>query len=235
MKHIKPFILAAVALAAIIAIASLSGCNAGKSAQRKDQQAYERVLGNDSLLAKVGKRIRVAGATKTEVVTVTKTDTIFEPVEKPVPVEGCDALAAFIEDIEFFTLDPKTYKKGSVTVNISKHGVIITNEATTTIKTVEDIGRISALQDSIDQYKFKLLSERKDYATLLQQYNAAANELDQLKQAPKGLAWYWWVLIVAAAIGGVLVLLLKKAIPWVAVVKAATSIFSLLKKKKRNH
>ena len=225
MKQLKPFILAAITLAAIIGLASLSGCNAGKQAQKKDQQAYERVLGNDSLLAKVGKRIKVTGGTKTEVVTVTKTDTIFEPVEKPVPVEGCDALSDFIEDIEFFTLDPKTYKKGSVTV-------IITNEATTTIMTIEDLSRVSALQDSVEQYKFKLLTERKDYATLLQQYNVVANELDGLKQAKNGLAWYWWVLIVAAAIGGVLVLVLKKAIPWVVVVKAVTSFFSLIKKKK---
>ena len=232
MKQLKPFILAAITLAAIIGLASLSGCNAGKQAQKKDQQAYERVLGNDSLLAKVGKRIKVTGGTKTEVVTVTKTDTIFEPVEKPVPVEGCDALSDFIEDIEFFTLDPKTYKKGSVTVSISKDGVIITNEATTTIMTTEDLSRVSALQDSVEQYKFKLLTERKDYATLLQQYNVVENELDGLKQAKKGLAWYWWVLIAAAAIGGVLVLVLKKAIPWVVVVKAVTSFFSLIKKKK---
>jgi len=212
----------------------LFGCNGPKQIQKKDQAAYERVMGNDSLLAKVGKRIRVEGATKTEVVTVTKTDTIFEPVEKPVPVEGCEGLTAFIDDIEFFTLEPKTYKRDGVTVSIDKNGVIINRVNTTTLKTVENLGRVTDLTDSVEKYKNTLLAERFGNSQNLQKLQATEAENRALKEAakPKGLKWYWWVLIIAAVLGAVSFAVLRKAAPWAIIIKGITSIISLVKKKK---
>jgi hypothetical protein len=225
------FVIWALACLAII----FCSCNTPRHVQKKDQAAYERVMGNDSLLAKVGKRIRVEGATKTEVVTVTKTDTIFEPIEKPVPVEGCEGLTAFIDDIEFFTLEPKTYKRDGVTVSIDKNGVIINRTNTTTVKTVENLGMVADLTDSVDKYKNILLAERFENSRTLQRLQAAEAENRALKEAAKtkGLKWYWWVLIVAAALGAISFAVLKKAAPWAIILKAITTLFSLIKKKKQ--
>ena len=224
------FIIWAIGMLCII----LFGCNGPKQIQKKDQAAYERVMGNDSLLAKVGKRIRVEGATKTETITVTKTDTIFEPVEKPVPVEGCEGLTAFIDDIEFFTLDPKTYKRDGVTVFIDKNGVIITRTNTTTVKTVENLGRVADLTDSVEKYKNTLLAERYQSTRILQQNEELRNQLKALQEATKkkGIAWYWWALIIAAALGAISFAVLRKAAPWAIILKGVTTIVSIIKKKK---
>jgi hypothetical protein len=224
------FIVWAIGLACIL----LFGCNGPKQVQKKDHAAYERVMGNDSLLAKVGKRIRVEGATKTEVVTVTKTDTIFQPIEKPAPVEGCEGLTAFIDDIEFFTLEPKIYKRDGVTVSIDKNGVIINRVNTTTVKTVENLGMVADLTDSVEKYKNILLAERFENSRTLQRLQAAESENRALKEAakPKGMKWYWWVLIIAAVLGAISFAVLRKAAPWAIIIKGVTTILSLIKKKK---
>ncbi len=236
-------ILAALIVASLVWLASLSGCKVYQQRQedRKDQRALERVLGKDALTAKVVQRNGGAGVEEKTTVT-TRIDSGTAKHTNPVPVDtSCNELRRYVNGLVFATDTTLTYKFGrGIYVTIGAHGVSAWSTQVDTVKVIKDNREGLRWRDSTDV-------ERKRTIALNEQLRLAQLQIDQLKadtlakgkkisqlQAPpkkKGLAWYWWVLIIIGAAVAVVVLAARKLVPWAVVLKAFTSLVTAFRKK----
>jgi hypothetical protein len=204
----KRYQLEGLMLVALIALASiflmLLGCTTPKATQRKDDKAVARVLANDKLLARVGKRINLGGDT----VIIEKTTVLRDTLRMPAPErpQDCEECILYVNSLVFAITEPiDTTLPNGVTLSIGPWGIKAGCPQHTSKSTIRDRSEAYRWQDSAAQYKIAANMYRHEADILsghILQLEAKSDSLaqeliiaQQEKDVPKkGLPW--WLLIV---------------------------------------
>lgn len=248
-------ILVAFLIVAFAAILCLYGCNTSQKAAQKarlDQRAVERVLGNDKLLAQVGKRISTGSDTSR--IIETKTDSGSIAYTPPAVIaqdssQRCEELEQVLNSMVFATQRPiDTVIGKSIRIKIDGAGIQAWSTATHSTTRIIDRRLADAWRDSADALKAQLIHQSNELAhsesarrfaeTGQRYWNDKADSLqkhiDVLTAPKKKKGWPWWVyLLIVGAVVAIIVSAAAKKVWWLALLKLVPKVFGLFGKKEK--